>query len=402
MKHVVIIGAVIPEPASTGAGIRMMQLMKFFLENNYKISFLSAAQNFEFSEKINVIPIELNNSSFDEKLKALNPDIVVYDRFLTEEQFGSRVHEACPDAMIILDTEDLQFLRKARENAYKARRKCTEKDFQNEIFIREIASILRCDLSLIISSAEYELLVTKFHINESLLLYLPFLDEAEPSKNSFQLRKNFVSIGNFLHEPNWHTVLQLKRIWEKIRKKFPDVELHIWGAYASEKVYQLHNEKEGFLIKGRAGNVQQLYDQYRVLLAPIPYGAGIKTKLWESMKFGLPNITSSIGAEGLQYEIEWNGFVADDEQQFSEKAAELYSEENVWNRAQLNGYQILKENFDKQKFQLQLKESINEITENIDLHRSKNYLGKILRHHLYNSSRYMTKWIEEKNRSKEV
>jgi hypothetical protein len=44
----------------------------------------------------------------------LNPDIVVFDRYMTEEQFGWRVIKNCPKALRILDTEDLHFLRKAR------------------------------------------------------------------------------------------------------------------------------------------------------------------------------------------------------------------------------------------------------------------------------------------------
>src|SRR5690606_18543561 len=94
------------------------------------------------------IPIQLNHSSFHEFLKKINPNIVVYDRFVSEEQFSWRVTQECPNAVQILDTEDLHFLRAAREKAYK---KQEEIDLYNEITTREIASILRSDLSLMIS-----------------------------------------------------------------------------------------------------------------------------------------------------------------------------------------------------------------------------------------------------------
>ena len=85
MKHLVIIGQVIPEPKSTAAGTRMMQLIGIFSEAGYKISFLTAANNVEFSEQIDVHPIEINQESFDDKIKILDPDIVIFDRYVTEE-----------------------------------------------------------------------------------------------------------------------------------------------------------------------------------------------------------------------------------------------------------------------------------------------------------------------------
>jgi glycosyltransferase involved in cell wall biosynthesis len=145
-----------------------------------------------------------------------------------------------------------------------------------------------------------------------------------------------------LHEPNWQTVLQLKKIWKNIKNQLPEAEIHIYGAYATEKVFQLHNQKEGFIIKGRAENVETVFNQAKVLLAPIPFGAGIKGKLLESMQFGLPNVTSTVGAEAMHGNFDWNGFITDNETEFVEKAILLYQDENIWQKSQENGYLIVK------------------------------------------------------------
>ncbi|SEQ21107.1 Glycosyltransferase involved in cell wall bisynthesis [Epilithonimonas lactis] len=399
MKHLVIIGLVIPEPASTAAGHRMMQLIQVFSEADYKITFLTASNNIEFSENIEIEKIEINNESFNEKIRDLNPDVVLFDRYVTEEQFGWRVSESCPNAVKIIDTEDLHFLREARRKAFVEKRTVEKKDLINDIFVREIASILRCDLSLVISEFEYDLLVDEFKINPNLLFYIPFLTENfEKSKTSFDDRKHFVSIGNFLHEPNWQTVLKLKQIWKSIKKKLPEAEIHIYGAYTSQKVLELHNEKDGFLVKGRADSVKDIFNQAKVLLAPIPFGAGLKGKLWESMKFGLPNVTSSIGAEAMHGDLPWNGFIEDSDEVFVEKAVELYQNQNIWKQAQGNGYQILDSLFRKDLFADFFINKVSELMENLDNHRTENYLGKILQHHQLNSTKYMSRWIEEKNK----
>jgi len=399
VKHLVIIGLVIPEPASTAAGSRMMQLIRVFEENQYKITFLTASNNIEFSEKIEVQKIEINNESFDEKIRNLNPDVVLFDRYVTEEQFGWRVSENCPNAFKVIDTEDLHFLREARRKVFVEKRDIENNDFVNDIFRREIASVLRCDLSLVISEFEFQLLTKKFKINPDILFYMPFLTEQiEKNKTVFEKRKHFVSIGNFLHEPNWQTVLKLKSIWKDIRKQLPDAELHIYGAYASEKVFQLHNEQGGFLVKGRAGSVETIFNQYRVLLAPIPFGAGLKGKLWESMQFGLPNVTSSVGAEAMHKDLPWNGFIEDSDDEFVTKSIELYQNESVWNLANENALEILNQVFDKKLYVNQFWERLSEIENNLENHRTENYLGKILQHHQLNSTKYMSRWIEEKNK----
>ena len=220
MKQLLIIGYTFPEPSTTAAGSRMMQLMELFTEENYQITFASTAAVSEKTadlqaQAISLENIKLNDVSFDEFIKKLKPEIVVFDRYITEEQFGWRVSEHCPNALKILDTEDLHFLRKAREEAVKNGKPITAANLFSETTKRELASILRCDLSLIISEYEMELLQNTFKISPEILYYLPFLVETvseEKSFPSFNKRHNFLAIGNLLHAPNVDSVLQLKEI----------------------------------------------------------------------------------------------------------------------------------------------------------------------------------------------
>lgn len=404
MKHLVIIGAVWPEPLSTAAGSRMLQLIDLFQKQNYKIVFLSVAQKSPFSsnlEDLNIESheIELNSSSFDLKIQQLNPEIVLYDRFMIEEQFGWRVTENCPNALTILDTEDLHFLRKAREKAFKQNRELQFEDYSTTDFKREMAAILRCDLSLIISEYEINLLQKVFQINPAILFYLPFLTNSViESEVSFGKRSHFVSIGNFLHEPNWQTVLTLKKYWNAIKKQLPEAELHIFGAYLPEKAKQLHDEKSGFLIKGRAEDVKNVFENYSVLLAPIPFGAGLKGKLFDAMQYGLPSITTTIGAEGMHQNLDWNGFITQTEAQFIEKAVLLNKNEQIWNDSQKNGYEILNKLFHRKRFEVPFQLKINEVLFQLKNHRMHNFLGQILKYQGLQSTKYMSKWIEEKNK----
>lgn len=409
MKNLLIIGFVWPEPTSTAAGTRMMQLIELFQKNNYPITFACTASKTKNSFNleslgIKTVPIELNNASFDLFIKKLNPTMVLFDRFLTEEQFGWRVTENCPNAIRILDTEDLHFLRNARETAYKNSKELSLDLLMNDTAKRELASIYRCDLTLIISKFELKLLKKTFKVPKSILLYIPFLLNSISLKvlnhyPSFQERNHFMTIGNFKHTPNWNAVVHLKtKIWPLIRQKLPNAKMYIYGSYATTRITNLHNEKDGFLVKGWIENTEDAFKNSRVCLAPLQFGAGLKGKLINAMQYGTPSITTIIGAEAMHNKLPWNGFITNNLEEFTEKAVELYTNQKKWQNAQQNGITILNRCYSKEKYEKKLIRKVNLIKKNYVKYRLANFTGALLLHHTLKSTKYMAKWIEEKNK----
>ena len=387
----------------------MMQLLQFFSKQGYEINFGSTATQSERSVSLETIDIsthqlQLNDSSFDTLLKAINPDVVLFDRFITEEQFGWRVTEICPNAMRILDTEDLHFLRKAREEAIQAGKPVGEADLYSDIAKRELASILRSDLSLIISEKEMDLLRSTFSIPEGLLQYLPFL--IDPDINlaidlpGFSERTNFVTIGNFQHAPNADGVKWLaEEIWPGIRRQLPNAQMLVYGNYAPQNIKDLHDESNSFLIEGWARDVGQVMSNSRVCLAPLRYGAGLKGKIVDAMMHGTPVVTTPIGAEGIHGELPFCGSVTESAEEFVNAAIRLYDREIDWRICQSNGFRILKERFDKNKFSKLFSNKQSELLKNLGDHRNTYFVGQILQHHSLQSTKYLSKWIELKNRS---
>ena len=407
---VLIIGFVWPEPNSSAAGKRMLQLIDFFLKWNYKIVFASTAlentYNFDLKDlNIQKVNIKLNSDSFDEMIAEINPQIVLFDRFTTKEQFGWRVSKNCPNAFKILDSEDLHCLRHTRAKKLKLNEAFRPNDlFSEDLTKREIASILRCDLTLIIAEYEMELLQNVFKIDPKILFYLPILFTEEElyykSSIGFENRTEFIFIGNFWHEPNWDAVLYLKKeIWPRIKAQLPHAALKIYGAYPSQKVFDLQNKNDRFWVLGRAENAQNVIENAKVLLAPLRFGAGIKGKLLEAMQFGTPSVTSSIGAESINGELNWNGYIADDPEEFANQAVDLYGNKISWQKAQENGWNVLKNRFKREDFEQKLKETLENLLDNLHLHRENNFIGLLLSHHFMKSTEYMSRWIQEKNKN---
>ncbi|GAA5215537.1 glycosyltransferase family 4 protein [Corallincola platygyrae] len=407
--QVLIIGYVWPEPNSSAAGSHMMSLIRLFLAQGWRVCFASPAQQTEHMVDLTELGVEvqaipLNDSAFDHFVSELAPDIVLFDRFMMEEQFGWRVSQQCPDALKLLDTEDLHSLRHARHTAHKAHREMNSADLTNDYALREIASIYRCDLSLIISDFEQTLLKEHYGVPEQLLFHCPFMLDLEnqpQAKREYEQRSHFVSIGNFRHAPNWDAVLWLKQsLWPKIRKQLPEAELHIYGAYPPPKATALHDPQKGFLVKGWAPDADVVIVQSRVLLAPLRFGAGIKGKLADAMRLGTPSVTTSVGAEGMASQEHWPGAVADNEDSFVASAVQLYSNAQDWQLASEKSLDVLYAKFDGKLIAARLLNQIETLRHDLAKHRLSNFTGAMLRHHHHRSTQFMAQWIESKNRLK--
>ena len=419
MKKLLVIGYVWPEPNSSAAGSRMMQLLEIFQKLGYQVSYSSPAAISDHMvnlELLNIkkVTIELNNSSFDEYVHDLQPDVVLFDRFMMEEQFSWRVDKECPSALKLLETVDLHCLRDARHTALKNNISASDLnnlEFHTDTALREVASILRCDLSIMISEVEVGVLKTKYAVDESLLLYLPLmyepLDEQECKEKwlKYNERQHFVTIGNFRHAPNWDSVLYLKNtIWPLVRKQLKGAELHIYGSYTPKKAQQLHNPKQGFLIQGWADDALETLSQYRVCLSPLRFGAGMKGKLADAMLTGTPSVTTSIGAESMysdsikNIDYDWPGTISDNDEGIANAAIELYEKETLWKEKQKNIFAIMNTVFNKERNINKFIDKLTTVENNLEDHRNNNFTGKMLRHHTMKSAMYMSQWIEAKNK----
>ncbi|MCO5258766.1 MAG: glycosyltransferase [Crocinitomicaceae bacterium] len=405
---VLIIGKVWPEPSSSAAGRRMLQLIELFSSIG-EIHFACANQltgnEIDFSNfNITTHTIVLNDDAIDAFFSSLNPAIVIFDRFLTEEQYGWRIIEQCPNALRILDSEDLHFLRRTRHEFVKQNNQIANQieslNFHNKDTMRELASIYRCDLTLVISPFEMELLTTEMQLPKSLLYYLPIFCEATHKSIDFDNKKDFLFIGNYKHEPNADAinVLLKKGLWEKISKELTNTQLTIVGAYQDHTISGYSDMAKKVAIAGHVKSIEAIYSPIKISLAPLQFGAGIKGKIIESMEQGVPFITTSIGAEGLFLDHSWNDCIADDWDEFAQKALALYTNKEKWLAFQKKGFELLKTHFNQLDYQDAFILVIRHLLENVSTIRQQNYFSQIVQHHSLMSTRYLSKWIMEKNK----
>jgi glycosyltransferase involved in cell wall biosynthesis len=421
--RVLIIGYVWPEPRSSAASGHVMQLIECFLQKGWQITFASAASDGEHKADLSAmgiteVSITLNDSSFDTFVSELQPDIVLFDQFLMEEQFGWRVEKHCPQALRLLEACDLQSLRHSRHQLLKNQlNESAAGDDTLDVFNgpddalfahmadsdiaqREIASFYRCDLSLVVSDVEIDLLKRLFHMPADLLHWCPLMLQDIPhAAKGFEERAHFLTIGNFRHAPNWDAVLWLKNaIWPLIRQQLPTARLHIYGAYTPPKATALHNAAQGFHVMNWVEDALAVMSEARVSLAPLRFGAGIKGKVIDAMACGTPTVTTPVGAEGMHGELPFPGAVAHTAAGFAAEAVRLYQDSVAWTEAQQAGFDVLGARFRQEQHCARLIARIGEVRGDLAAHRRGNFIGGMLRHHQHKSTQYMAQWIEAKNR----
>lgn len=399
-KNILILGKTWPESSASAAGTRVLDLIHLLTPLSDRLHFASAAQRGAESNDLGSVDchhIQLNDDSFDAWIADLQPTLVVFDRFMTEEQFGWRVADQCPNAIRVLDTSDFHTLRLARETALKTGKPL---DLFTDIGLREFAAIARCDLTLVISPIEKALLIDAFHVAPAQLHWLPFLQTAPDATTlvPYAQRQHMLFVGGYKHAPNVDAVLWLKQaIWPLIRAQLPMVECHIYGPYAPQSMTQLHQPKQGFQICGRVPDIHAVMSQHRINLAPLRYGAGNKGKVIDGWATGTPTVLTPIAAEGMGEQYLDLFPPVEDPIAFASQAVLLYQNAALWQQAQSQGITALQQGTDPMVHGAAFREQLLRLKETLQEHRHHNVIGRLLAQQKYRANEFLSRWITLKN-----
>lgn len=405
MSVLVVIGTVWPEPGSSAAGRHMLEILRVFVEADWQVIFATPAEDSLQRADLGDLgireqTIRLNCDSFDEWLAGVKPDVVLFDRYFIEEQFSWRVARSCPHALRLLDTEDLHFLRHARQQVVRQGLSLQDAALDNEVAVREIASILRSDLSLVISSFEQQLLISRFAVPAQLLHYFPLLVDCPlPAVPGLQQRHDLLFVGTARHAPNRDAVRYLRsKLWPQIHAQLPQARMLVAGSYPTEAILQMHDPDAGFHVLGHVRDLSSLLSSARVYLAPLRFGAGLKGKLLEAMAWGIPVVTTPVGAEGIAAGDAWPGMLGDDDAALVDASVSLYQQKALWQQARENAFSLLQRHFCYHRHAPLLLQRVQQLCGNLAQHRQQNFHGRMLNHHLLRAHEYLSRWIDCKNR----
>lgn len=131
--------------------------------------------------------------------------------------------------------------------------------------------------------------------------------------------------GTMNYFPNSDAALYFcTEIFPRIRKSHPNAQFYIVGNHPSDQVKRLEAQ-DGVVVTGYVPDVRPYFEKASVFVAPLRAGSGIQTKNLEAMAMGVPVVTTSVGAMGLEADIGKELLVADTPADFAKQVVHLLS-----------------------------------------------------------------------------
>ena len=157
-------------------------------------------------------------------------------------------------------------------------------------------------------------------------------------------RRNVLFVGGFAHAPNEDAALWFARhVWPIVHRECPEHRLCLVGSEPSDAVAALG--RTDVLVTGHVPEHELVayYHSARVAVAPLRFGAGVKGKVLEAMRYGVPCVTTSIGAQGLD-DADFLR-VADDVDATARLVIALLRDDEAWMQAAHAGLTFIEERY---------------------------------------------------------
>ncbi len=258
-------------------------------------------------------------------------DVCVICRVFCGGEFLERLQRYAPQARLIFNSIDLNYLREERRALH----------LQDETLLalipklraREEHLIRSSDATFVVSTVEQDLLAET--VPGSLVVQMPLARKIHKPARGFSERAGIGFIGGFAHAPNVDAVrFFLNEIWPSVQKQLPDCEFRVVGADAPSDFADGHTNVH---ILGHLGDVEPWFEALRLTVAPLRFGAGAKGKVASSLAHGVPCILTSVASEGMSLVEQQGVLVGNTPHEFAEAVVSAYANEGRWNRLSAGG-----------------------------------------------------------------
>jgi glycosyltransferase involved in cell wall biosynthesis len=264
-------------------------------------------------------------------------------------RYLSYVRAYAINAKVVYDPVDLHWLRMKRESGIKDDDVLRQ---QSENYRRmERFNSAAADIVFAVTQEEKSQILEE--VKEAKVEVIPTIHACVDKVKPLAGRKNLLFVGHYAHSPNEDAVCYfVKEILPLIRQDIPGVVFYMVGSQITETVQSL--ARRDVVAVGYAPDLTPYLEGCRVFVAPLRYGAGIKGKIGHSMSFGLPVVTTSLGAEGMNLIDGEHVLIADTPAAFASAVLRLYSDDLLWEKMSQNALLHIKSNFSKTVVQTKL------------------------------------------------
>jgi glycosyltransferase involved in cell wall biosynthesis len=362
-RSILVIDVNLPFYDRDSGSNRMLHLLKIFKQLDYHILFLpddgvASEPYFSLLRNLGVEVItpymgkRVWKNEVSDCLRMV--DICWLSRPELNRKYGYLL-ELNPTVKWVYDTVDLHYIRLMREaDLVTDEPTRTRLNLQGKAFkALEIALSKKADVTIAITQEEAKNLSAN---GANLVKVVPNIHVPQQGTDQeFIKRHGIMFIGGFYHQPNVDAVIWLiNEIMPAVWHALPEIKVYLVGSNPPEDVLKLANDQ--VIVTGYINDVSCYFNQSRIFVAPLRYGAGMKGKIGQALEYALPIVSTKIGTEGMNLENGTHVLEANTAAELQDSIIDLYTNKELWEKLHNNALSALRPLlFDFQK------ENVNEI-----------------------------------------
>ena len=340
----------IPAPDQDSGSASTFAYLRILTSAGYKLTFIPLRMNGApgYAATLNHMGIETPGPpewpSLEAAVEAFAPgcDAALLYRGPVAGRVFDIIRKVSPSTHIVFHPVDLHFLRMERQAALAEDAALVQA--AAEMRALELSLFRRADAAIVVSASEQKLLQEL--LPDVTTNLIPILRAVPPERATpgFANRRDIVFVGAFLHQPNVDGIMWFVReVWPRLKALGYSGRLVIAGAFVSEDIEALAGED--IVIRGHVPDLMTFLDGFRLCIAPLRYGAGIKGKIVSSLSLGLPAVVTAIAAEGMGLRHGFDALIAETADEMAQRITELYGDGSLWRTLAATGYQTFLERF---------------------------------------------------------
>ncbi|HHE54857.1 MAG TPA: glycosyltransferase, partial [Caldithrix abyssi] len=283
-------------------------------------------------------------------------DLAILSFWYLAEYYLNLIRKKSPATKIIVDTVDIHFVRELREAQLKKDKQLEKAALENKE--REIQVYRQADRLWAVTEEDRRQIAP--YVKNIPVDIVPNIHQPVSVKKEFEQTSDLLFVGNFSHKPNVDAVQYfVNSIFPQIKKELKKVKFYIVGNNPPPEIQQLN--REDIVVTGFVPDLKPYLVKARISVSPLRYGAGMKGKIGEALSYGLPVVTTSIGAEGMNLVHGKHALIADTAKDFAQQVVKLYKNQALWEKLSKSGKKLIEENWGPSTIQEKLQAILTEV-----------------------------------------
>jgi GT2 family glycosyltransferase len=343
--QVAVFDDLIPTPDRDAGSARMMFILRALSEWSHPVFITTGKRLWPDYEKLLWREGVETASALDFKrlLRDRNFRAVVLSRPAVAGAMLGPVRRADPKLKIVYDMLDVHHIRSTREAALTGDARAARE--AEALRLLETRLARAADLVWCGSPPDKEVMARLAPGVPSVVV--PTVHELHGRGLPFDGREHLLFVGNFSHRPNTDAVHFLAReVLPLIRRALASLELLVVGDNAPPEFARYASD--GVRLLGYVPDLEPFMSGCRVFVAPIRFGSGVNGKVGEALSYGLPVVTTNVGAEGWGFTDGGQVLIADAPGDFAEAVVRLYGDAALWQKLSDDGYRHIAEGYTPQ------------------------------------------------------